>query len=260
MPDDDVTLAVDEAVGVVTLNRPDRLNAISAPMAYRLIDILGELRTRDDVRAVVLTGAGRAFSSGADLGQDERAVPRVERKAPVGPYNMIARAIMAVDKPIVAAVNGVATGIGLAYALACDRRFADTTARFSAIWAKRGIHADGGVTYFLPRIAGVPQALKMFATGEMLDAEAAKAAGLVDELVPEGQALPSALAYAKQVAKGPSVAIDLMRRAVYKSLSASLDDMLDFEGFAASAVGRTSDRKEGVKAFLEKREPNFTGE
>ena len=141
-----VLFEVSNHVGVLTLNRPDRLNAVSAEMAVMLEETLREARQRDDVRAVVLTGAGHAFCAGADLAQSERSAPRLERKTPVGPYAEVTRAIVALDKPIVTALTGAVVGAGLAYALASDRRFADSTVRMSAIWIKRGLHPDCGIS------------------------------------------------------------------------------------------------------------------
>src|SRR3990172_862589 len=212
---DIVLFHVDEGVGVVTLNRPERLNAINWEMAVRLVDLFRELRLNDEVRAIVLTGAGgRAFCAGGDVewlsgstdrpipGLSDLTVPRHQRKTPGGPFAEFMRMIVEVDKPVIAAISGVAVGAGLAFALACDRRFADTKSRFSAIFVKRGLGADIGVTWFLPRIVGLPMALQMVETGMMLDAQSAKDAGIVHELVEEGEALNAALAYAEEIAKG----------------------------------------------------------
>src|SRR5439155_25755066 len=148
-------------------------------------------------RAIVLTGAGRAFCAGAYLGRPGVYRPsRLVAKLPVGAFAALTRAIVEVDKPVVAAVRGVAVGAGLSYALACDRRFGEPSTRMSAIFIRRGLHPDCGASYFLPRLVGLPRAMHMVLTGEMLDAETAKAAGLLDELVGDGEALGAALAYA----------------------------------------------------------------
>jgi 2-(1,2-epoxy-1,2-dihydrophenyl)acetyl-CoA isomerase len=167
--------------------------------------------------------------------------------------------IVEVDKPVVAAIHGVAVGAGLAYALACDRRIADTTARMSAIFVRRGFSPDCGLTYFLPRIAGLSTALWMVETGAMLDAETAKQKGLIDELVPEGEALATARRYAHELARGPSVAVDLARRFIHKSLTSTLDEMLDYEAVASTMTAATEDAREGTRSFLEKRKPVFKG-
>ncbi len=268
-----VLFEIEDGVGVVTLNRPERLNAINWEMAVQLIDLFRDLRLNDEVRTIVLTGAGgRAFCAGGDVewlsgstdrpipGLSDLPVPRYQRKTPGGPFAEFARLIIEVDKPVIAAISGVAVGAGLAFALACDRRFADVKSRFSAIFVKRGLGSDCGITWFLPRIVGLSKALQMVETGMMLDAPAAKEAGIVDVLVDEGEALPAALAYAKELARGASVAVDLNRRFVYKSLTSTLDEMLDYDAIASTLTAATLDAKEGTTAFMEKREAQFKGQ
>lgn len=270
--DDTVIFEIDGGVGVVTLNRPERLNAVNWETAERLVELFRELRLRDEVRAIVLTGAGgRAFCAGGDVewisgegdrpipGLGEGDIPRHQRKTPGGPFTEFTRMIIEVDKPVIAAITGVAVGAGLAWALACDRRIADATTRMSAIFVKRGLSPDCGLTYFLPRIVGLPAALMMVETGVMLDAEAAHKARLIDELTPEGEALDAAMRYAKELAAGASVAVDLGRRFVHKSLTSTLDEMLDYEAVASTMTAATRDAKEGTTAFMEKRKPEFEG-
>jgi 2-(1,2-epoxy-1,2-dihydrophenyl)acetyl-CoA isomerase len=266
-----VSFRIEDGIGIVTLNRPDRLNAVNWEMASELVDLFRDIRGRDEVRVVVLTGAGGAFCAGGDAewlsgsgdrpipGLSDRPLPRHQRKTPAGPFAEFTRMIVEVDKPVIAAISGVAVGAGLAYALACDRRIADTTTRMSAIFVRRGFSPDCGLTYFLPRIVGLPTALRMVETGVMLDASAAKEAGLIDELVDEGEALPTALRYAGEIARGASVAIDLGRRFLYKSLSSNLDEMLDYEAVASTMTADTDDAREGTRSFLEKRKPEFKG-
>lgn len=262
-----VRLDVDEGVGVITLNRPDRLNAVDWEMATRIIDILHEVRRRDEVRALVLTGAGRSFCAGGDLGwvdsdslMGERPVPRDQRKSPFGPFAGVTEALIEVDKPVIAALHGHVVGVGLVYALACDRRFADETLRASAIFVRRGMVPECGLSYFLPRIVGLPNALRLVTTGAWVEGEEAKRIGLIDELVPAEEALTAAVGYAKALAKGPSIAVDLARRVIYKSLTASFQEALDFELYASSVASASDDAREGVKAFLEKRDPQFKGQ
>jgi len=262
---------VEDGVGVVTLNRPDRLNAVNWDLATDLVELFRGLRRRDEVRVIVLTGAGRAFCSGGDAewlsGGSDRGIPglsaavleRYQRKTPAGPFAEFTRMIVEVEKPVIAAIAGPAMGAGLAYALACDRRFADRTARLCAAMVRLGFSPDCGITWLLPRVTSLSTALMMVETGNILDAEAAHRAGLVDELVDEGQALPAALAYAKKLAAGPSVAIDLARRCVLKALTGTLDEILDYEAVAGTMSAHTEDAAEGTKAFVEKRKPVFKG-
>lgn len=268
-----VLFEVDEGVGIVTLNRPDRLNAVNWEMAEDVVRLFNEIRERDEVRVVVLTGASGAFCAGGDaewlsgsgerpmpgMSDPERVLPRSQRKTPAGPFAGITRAIVEVDKPVIAAISGVAVGAGLAYALAADRRIADSTARMAAIFVRRGFSPDCGLTFFLPRIVNLPTALMMVETGRMLGAEEAERVGLIDERVPEGEALATALRYAKELARGPSVAIDLARRFIHKSLTSTLTEMLDYEAVAGTMTAATQDAREGTNSFLEKRKPKFKG-
>jgi 2-(1,2-epoxy-1,2-dihydrophenyl)acetyl-CoA isomerase len=267
-----VKFEMDEGVGIVTLNRPERLNAINWEMATQLIALFRELRLNDEVRSIVITGAGdRAFCAGGDVqwlsgstdrpipGLSDLPVPRHQRKTPGGPFAEFIRTLVEVDKPVIAAISGVAVGAGLSIALACDRRFADRKSRFSAIFVKRGLGADIGITWFLPRIVGLSKALKMVETGEMLDAQSAADAGIVDELLDDGEAYNAALGYAKELARGASVAVDINRRLVYKSLTSTLDEMLDYDAIAATLTAMTEDAKEGTTSFMEKRDPQFKG-
>jgi len=271
--EDWVLFEVQEGVGVVTLNRPERLNAVTWEMASRLVELFRDLRERDEVRTIVLTGAGRAFCAGGDaewlsgggerplpgLSDPERVLPRYQRKSPAGPFAEFTRMIVGVEKPVIAAISGPAMGAGLAFALACDRRIGDAKARLCAAMVRLGFSPDCGITYLLPRVTNLSTALMMVETGKILEAEEAYRVGLLDELVPEGQALQRALQYAKELAQGPSVAIDLARRCIYKSLSSTLDEMLDYEAVAGTMSAATHDAREGTRAFLEKREPTFRG-
>ncbi|MEB2345760.1 MAG: enoyl-CoA hydratase-related protein [Deltaproteobacteria bacterium] len=266
-----VLFAVEDGIGVITLNRPERLNAVTWDLAAELVELLRELRTRDEVRVIVLTGAGRGFCSGGDAewlsgdaargmpGLSEQPLERYQRKTPAGPIAELVRMIVEVEKPVIAALHGPVMGVGLAFALACDRRFADPTVRMCAAMVRLGFAPDCGITWLLAHVARLPTALMMVTTGRILEADACLREGLVDELVEPGQDLEAALAYARELARGPSVAIDLARRFVWKSLRASLDEMLDYEAVASTLSAHTEDAREGTRAFVEKRKPVFRG-
>lgn len=268
---DQLRFELDEGVGILTLNRPDRLNAINWDLAVELAALLRDLRQRDEVRTLVLTGAGRAFCSGGDAewlsGSSDRGMPglsdlpleRYQRKTPAGPVAEVTRMLVDVDKPVIAAISGPVMGVGLSFALACDRRIADRTTRMSAAMVRLGFAPDCGITYFLPRVTRLSTALMMVETGRILEADECHREGLIDELVEPGEALPRALAYAKELARGPSVAIDLARRFIHKSLVSNLDEMLDYEAVAATMSAHTEDAREGTRAFVEKRKPSFKG-
>jgi 2-(1,2-epoxy-1,2-dihydrophenyl)acetyl-CoA isomerase len=255
MTNDNVLLDVNEGVATLTLNRPDRLNAVDWDTAVRVIDLLRELKQRDDARAIVLTGTGRSFCAGGDLAwvdsdslMSERVVPRDQRKNAFGPFAQVTESIVEVDKPIVAALHGHVAGVGLTYAMACDRRFADETMRASAIFVKRGMAPECGMSYFLPRLVGVPEALRLVTTGAWVEAEEAKRIGLA-----------AAQAYAAELARGPSIAVDLARRNIYRAMTATLQETFDYELLASSIASSSDDAKEGVQAFLDKREAQFQG-
>ncbi len=263
----------DQGVGIITLSRPEKLNAISWQLAEELSGLLYRLRFDDAVRTIVLTGAGRAFCAGGDVefisGESDHAmpgtsdpsrpIPRWQRKTPGGHFFDVVRQIVAVDKPVIAAIQGHAVGAGLAVALACDRRFADPTTKMSAIFTSIGVAPDCGLSYFLPRVVGLPNALMMVETAKVFKAEECHKLGLIDELVPEGTSLAAALEYARMIAQRASTAVDMGRRLIHMSLQHNLEQMLDFEGHYGVAVAATADAKEGTMAFLEKRKPVFRG-
>jgi 2-(1,2-epoxy-1,2-dihydrophenyl)acetyl-CoA isomerase len=272
MAEPHVRFDVDQGVGVVTLNRPDRLNAVNWALATDLLHLFRDLRFRDEVRTIVLTGAGKGFCAGGDAewlsGGGDRGIPglsdkpleRYQKKTPAGPFAEFVKTIIEVEKPVIAAINGPAMGAGLAFALACDRRFADPSTRMSAAMVRLGFSPDCGVTWLLPRITNLSTALMMVETGCILDAQACLKYGLIDELSDaDGQALPAAMDYARKLAQGPSVAVDLARRCVYKALTGTLDEILDYEAVAGTITANTADAAEGTKSFVEKRKPVFQG-
>lgn len=268
-----IQFRVEDGVGIITLNRPDKLNAVSWELAEELAALLLKLRHRDEVRAIVLTGAGRAFCAGGDVGflsgegdrpmpgtsDASRPMPRSQRKSPGGPFFEVTRQLVAVDKPVIAAIQGHCVGAGLAYALACDRRFGDATTKMAAIFTNVGVAPDCGVSYFLPRIVGFSNALMMVETAKVFKAEECKDLGLLDELVPEGKAFEIALEYARMLASRASVAVDMARRLIHMSQYMTLDEILEFEGAAGVCVAGSFDSKEGTMAFLEKRKPVYRG-
>lgn len=266
---------LDGQVGVITLNRPDKLNAVSWGLAAELAALLRSLRDRDEVRTIVITGAGRAFCAGGDVdwlageadqenpmpgtSDPDRPMPRRQRISPGGPFFEVTRQLVAVDKPVIAAIHGHAVGAGLAYALACDRRFGDSTTKMGAVFVNVAMPPDCGVTWFLPRIVGHSNALMMIETGRIFKAEECRELKLIDELVPEGKDLEAALEYARGIAGKASVAVDMGRRLIHLAQVNSLEEQLDYEGAYGVLVASSADAVEGTKAFLEKRKPVFRG-
>lgn len=268
-----ILLRIEDGVGILTLNRPDKLNAVSWELAEELARTFVALRENDEVRVIVLTGAGRAFCAGGDVdfltgdsdrpmpgtSDPSRPIPRSQRKTPGGPFVDVVRQIVAVDKPVIAAIHGPAVGAGLGYAMACDRRFGDTTTKMSAIFTNVGVSPDCGVSYFLPRLVGFSNALMLVETAKILKAEECKEIGLLDELVPEGTDFEAAMEYAKKLASRASVAVDMARRLIHMSQVCTLDEILDYEAIAGVSVAGTLDAKEGTTAFMEKRKPVYKG-
>ncbi len=258
-------------VGVVLLNRPKRLNAMTWDLALELVDLLRDLRFRDEVRAVVLSGAGRGFCSGADADffsgserplpglSDTGKMPRYQRKNPAGPFAELTRSIVGLEKPVIAALHGPVMGAGLGYALACDRRFADPTTKMCAAMIKLGFSPDCGISYFLPRVTTLPMALRMVETADVIGAEEAHRFALIDELCEEGGDLAAATEYASEIAAGAAVGIDLGRREIHKGLSSTLDAMNDYEQVACTMAASTYDAREGMAALGDKRKPKFRG-
>ena len=257
----------DDGVGVMTLNRPDTLNAISQRMLHEMIDVFDLIERNDGVKVLVITGTGRGFCSGADqrgarddmfeeLGRQDR---RRFTASPIEAYAIMPQALARCRIPVIAAVNGIAAGGGLSISLGCDMRIASTGARFSAIFIKRGLNPDTGTSFYLPRLIGSARAIEMSMTGDFVEAEVALAIGLVNRVVEPDQLMLSALELASRLASGPSVAIELTKKLIKASLDNTFDTQLSYEAWGASVCGTTEDRKEGAQSFLEKRPAAFKG-
>ncbi|MEM7405288.1 MAG: enoyl-CoA hydratase/isomerase family protein [Pseudomonadota bacterium] len=254
---------VAERVATITLNRPERLNALNPAMRIELGAAVRAAGADDAVRAIVITGAGRGFCSGGDVkAMNERnesgaGSPLMEQMAPARDETVLA--MRDSPKPLIAAVNGAAAGAGMNVALACDIRIASDTAKFGQTFARRGLHPDWGGTYFLPRIVGMAKACELIFTGKMIDAEEALRLGIVTEVTSPDALLPAVMELAGAIAAGPPIAIRLARRALYRNADCGLREALEYETFAQNLCRETDDAREGVKAFVEKRAPQFEG-
>jgi 2-(1,2-epoxy-1,2-dihydrophenyl)acetyl-CoA isomerase len=253
-----------EAVCTITLNRPDSLNSINDAMTSELAKVLRQLQRDDAVRCVVLTGAGRAFCSGQDLGDLKKRYADSQYTPQLGEdlkhrYNPVIFGLRDLEKPVIAAVNGVAAGAGCSLALACDLRIASDKATFIEVFVNVGLIPDSGSTFFLPRLVSLCKAMEMCFTGERVGAADAMALGLVNKVVPADELMSATRELAQRLAKMPTKAIALTKRLLYRSLSSDLDAMLEAEAFAQQTAALTADHREGVMAFFEKRSPNFQG-
>ena len=263
-----ILLDQDEGVAIVTLNRPERLNALNATLWEEIIGLGEQLHADDSVRAVVFTGAGRGFCSGADVGPSraegapEEAVPT--REEMLDEYGKIGRQALSIyrrlDKPTIAAVNGVAAGAGYSLALACDLRVGSENTRFNTMFLQRNISADSGMSYFLPRIVGYSRAIDLIYSSRFVGSEEAYRIGLLDRLFDAETLVSDAVQLAKEMSKWPPVVTQMAKRVLQHSMGASLEDQLRFEIHGMSLARRAvNDQKESRDFFLEKRDPNFTG-
>ncbi len=259
----DLVLEKDGHVAILTLNRPDKMNALSAEMREYFPRALQEVQEDDSVRALIITGAGRGFCSGADVAvQAARAAGQVVETSRQTLLQLVGSIILGfekVNKPIIAAVNGIAAGVGLTMTLACDIRLASANARFAAIWVKRGLIADGGATLLLPLVVGMEKALELCFTGDILDAREAERIRLVSRVLPPEELMSRAKELAQKIASGPPISVELVKRVMWEKIRNQLREQLLFESYAQNVCRGTQDQKEAVKAFMEKREPQFKG-
>lgn len=242
------------------LNRPDVFNSFNKAMAMALQKALDDCEKNPEVRAIVISGEGKAFCAGQDL---------AEATDPNGPelnsivkdhYNPIIRRIREIEKPIIAAVNGVAAGAGANIALACDITFAKESASFIQAFSKIGLIPDSGGTFFLPRIVGMQKALALMMTGDKVGAKEAESMNMIYKAVPDEEFEATVNQFAAKLAKMPTRGLGLTKKAVNASWTNSLAEQLDVEEQLQTEAGQTHDFNEGVAAFLEKRKPEFTGE
>jgi 2-(1,2-epoxy-1,2-dihydrophenyl)acetyl-CoA isomerase len=255
---------VKNGVQWIVLNRPDRLNAFNEQMGSDLLEALKEGEKDAQVRCVVLTGEGRAFSVGEDLSSNREGYdsgrPMLLGEVLKRKYNPIVQRIRKMDKPVVAGVNGVTAGAGLGLALACDLRAASDKATFHEAFIKVGLAPDSGTSFWLTRILGLGRAMEVGLLGDPIDAAKALNLGLVNWVFPDDQLRAQVANVAERLAKGPTRAMGLTKRALNRAIVVDMDSALEYEMYLQDIAGRSRDHVEGVKAFFEKREANFSGQ
>jgi 2-(1,2-epoxy-1,2-dihydrophenyl)acetyl-CoA isomerase len=255
---------VKNGVQWVTLNRPDKLNAFNEQMGSDLLEALKEGEKSAEVRCIVVTGEGRAFSVGEDLNTNRSTYddgkPMLLGEVLKRKYNPIVQRIRKMDKPVVAGVNGVTAGAGLGLALACDLRAASDKASFHEAFIKVGLAPDSGTSFWLTRILGLGKAMEVGLLGEAIDAQKALNLGLVNWVFPDSEFRGAVTKIAERLAKGPTRAMALTKRALNRAIVVDMDSSLEYEMYLQDIAGKTRDHVEGVRAFFEKREPNFSGE
>ncbi len=260
-------------VATITLNRPEKLNAWTVLMEQEVRSAIEEAQRDPEVRVIILTGAGRGFCAGADMSLLNAVASRglgdsgreflsggTSREDVRADFQKKFSYFLAVDKPVLAAINGPAVGLGLVIPLYCDLRFASEAARFSAVFAKRGLIAEYGLAWMLPRIVGLPNALDLLFSGRQIDAQEAMRMGLVNQVFPDAVFADHVLAYARELASAVSPrSLRVIKRQVYESMFQSLSEAFDHSVDEMVASLKSEDFKEGVAHFLEKRAPAFTG-
>lgn len=257
---DFIKTSLENNILTITLDRPDKLNSFIEPMAKELQQELTNATRNEDVRCVLLTGNGKAFSAGQDLPEvvnkgDDYELGETVRKS----YNPIINAIRGLDKPVVCAVNGTAAGAGANIALACDIVLASNEAVFVQSFSKIGLIPDSGGTFFLPRLVGLQRANAMYLLDEKISPQKAEKIGLIYKAVDAEELLNEAQSVCQKLAKMPTRGFALYKEAINQSLSNNLDEHLELEADLQTEAGKTDDYHEGVQAFLEKRKPDFEG-
>jgi len=255
----------DEQVAIITLNRPEKLNALNAGIRKDLRDAVTEVREDDDIRALVITGTGRGFSSGADLSgtppQPGETVPQNQRLDEYSWMGRQALTISRLEKPVIAAMNGVAAGAGMSLSLACDLRVGSEKTSFKTVFPERSLSPDAGMTFFLPRIVGYSRAVDLIFTSRRIDAEEAYRLGLLDRLVAHENLMEESVGLAKQIAFWPPLAIRSSKRTLQRNMEVDLEQALRNETLGLSYARRApNDAKESRLSWVEKRPPKFTGQ
>ncbi|MEX0801621.1 MAG: enoyl-CoA hydratase-related protein [Dehalococcoidia bacterium] len=256
-----------DGIATITLNRPKRMNAFTPQMLDEWLAALQDAHTDAGTRVIILTAEGRGFCTGMDVQAQAQGQGLLRQDTGIAAgrnylrdtVQRIPRLVAQLDKPYIAAVNGAAVGAGMDMASMCDIRFAADSARFGMTYARMGLIPGDGGCYYLPRIVGVARALDMIWSGRLFDAEEALQIGYVSAVVPADDLMAHTRDYALKLAKGPAVALQLAKRLVYRSLDASLDQALEMAQAAMVIAQNTEDAREGPRAFVEKREPDFKG-
>jgi len=250
----------EEGLATVTLNNPERLNAMSPQQIEDLVEVFSEIRLDEEIRAAVITGTGRAFLAGGDVESDIKPLSRMtpsEFNAYMKRAEFFYHAVANMDKPVIAAINGFAVGAGLDLAMCCDIRIASKDAKLGQFFVRMGLLPEAGA-YMMPRLIGLGRAKLLSFTGDLIDGKEAERIGLVEIAVPADQLMPTAMKLGKQFAKGPKC-IGIMKKQLNEAMHMSFDSALDYAIRLQYQCIHTEDHKEAVNAFLEKREPVFKG-
>ena len=254
-----ILFEIKNQVATLTLNRPEKYHSFVREMALDLQEKLEACKNDNNIRAIVITGSGKAFCAGQDLGEATDPNGPALQKIVNEHYNPIIRQIRNIEKPIIAAVNGVAAGAGASIALCCDIVIAKESAVFVQAFSKIGLVPDSGATFFLPRLIGFQKATALMMNADPITAKEAERLGMIYKVVEESKFEDEIIAFSEKLAKMPTKGIGLTKKLLNQSINNSLEQQLYEEEIAQTIAGKTNDYKEGVSAFLEKRKPNFKG-
>lgn len=254
---------LEDGIATITLNRPDKLNAFSPQMVKDFADVIWQVYNDNDVKVLIINGAGRAFCAGGDVGEDLAHSAEVQLSWKYDPdwrfINTVPVLIRYMAPPTIASVHGYAVGVGTTIPLCCDMRIAADTAKFSLGFIRVGITPECGSTYNLPRLIGMGKAMELALTGRRIDAEEALRIGLVDKVVPEAELEAATMELARRIAEGPTIAVEMTKRGLHNAWDGNFHAALQYESFAQEVAHKTEDAAEGARAFLEKRKPVFKG-
>ncbi len=255
---------ISDQIGTITLDRPEKLNALSRDLHNEMVQAANQLQADDDVRVVIVTGAGRGFCSGADLTARPRDHAPDDQNTRMDEFGWVGHQALTfgqLDKPTIAAVNGVAAGAGFSLALACDLRVGSEKARFKVVFLERSLSPDAGMTWFLPRVVGYPKAVELVQTSRFVESDEALEIGLINQRVPHDELISHARALAAEIAFWPPLASRAAKRVMQRNLNATLEEALRNEIVSISHATRSEhDVREAQASFIEKRAPVFTGE
>lgn len=256
----DVIFDLDGAVAVLRFNRPESLNAVNEGIGLGIMKAVEYARKERSINVLVVTGEGRGFCAGADLGGGKTHLGNPEDLQTFAHLpGAQGLTLLRLEKPVIGAINGVAAGMGFSLALACDIRIAAQSARFTSIFIKRGLGPDNAISFLLPRLIGAPRACELMFTGDIIGADQALAYGIVNRVVPDDKLMEETMALARRVAAGPSIALQLTKQSIYRGLVNDAEEQVKLEYMHQHILRGTADHREGVKAFQERREPNFQG-
>jgi len=253
-----------DGVGIITLNRPDKLNAIKHDMLRRLGELIEEIKKDDEVRVMILTGMGRVFSAGTDISGEVPIMSEIEiqamKRKDSTEYRQSLWYFNSIPKPTICAINGAAVGIASEFALHCDIRIAADSARFGQVFVLRGMTPDTGAgTYLLPRIVGLSKACELVFSGEIIDAQEMLRIGLVSKVVPDDQIMPAAMEMAKKMQRGAPLAVQMAKQLMYMGLERTMEAHWEATRYCFQLSCKTEDFMEGIASFFEKRAPSWKG-